>query len=68
MAKTHKEAGSWVLDVLSRNLPAINEENHVRHLDSRCFERYYIRHHSECAHLEAFEKKNTCAHMPGTKR
>ena len=39
----------------------INEENHVKHQDSGCFDRYYIRHPSECAQLDTFDQTNTCA-------
>lgn len=61
IGKDLQRSGRGVIEAPSRNLPGINEENHVKHQDCRCFDRYYIRHPSECAHLDTFDQTNTCA-------
>ena len=61
IGKDLQRSGRGVIEVPSRNLSGINKENHVKYQDTRCFDRYYIRHPSECAHLDTFEQTNTCA-------
>jgi len=61
IGKDLQRSGRGVIEAPSRNLPGNNEENHVKHQDSRCFDRYYIRHPSECAQLDTVDQTNTCA-------